>query len=188
MVKRSGFSSNSCVLKSKGVEKSNTCLVPTEIIENRILYVREERVMLDADLADLYEVSTKVLNQAVKRNKDRFPSDFMFTLNQSEKNEVVTNCDHLRKLKFSYSEPKAFTEQGIAMLSSVLNSKRAVLVNIQIMRAFIKMRKMLYGYKQLHSKIEEMEKKYDHRFRVVFDAIRQMLKEEEKPMKIGFLR
>ena len=139
-------------------------------------------------MAELYGVSTKVLNQAVKRNINRFPEDFMFKLTESEKREVVTFCDHLKSLKFSSQQPCAFTEQGVAMLSSVLNSERAVSVNIQIMRTFVKLRQILVEHKDLKRKIEDMEKKYDGQFRIVFDAIRQLFEPPpEKPKrKIGF--
>ena len=109
-------------------------IIPIERIERRIFLIRNKRVMIDTDLADLYNVPTKVLNQAVKRNIKRFPSDFMFILSKTEKNELVTNCDHLAKLKYSSKLPYAFTEQGVAMLSSVLNSERAIMINIQIIK------------------------------------------------------
>jgi len=144
--------------------------------------------MIDYDLAKLYEVPTKVLNQSVKRNVKRFPEDFMFKLTKKEKEEVVTNCDHLKALKFSPQLPYAFTEQGVAMLSSVLNSERAIYVNIQIMRTFTKLKSLLATHKDLQKKIEEMEKKYDQQFRVVFDAIRALITPPEtKRKKIGFL-
>src|SRR3972149_8476390 len=139
-------------------------LIPAEVIERKIFLIRGHKVMLDRDLAELYGVPTKVLNQAVKRNIKRFPGDFMFQLTQIEKDEVVTNCDHLRALRFSPQLPYAFTEQGVAMLSSVLNSERAILVNIQIMRAFTKLREILLTHKDLAKKIAEMEKKYDRQF------------------------
>src|SRR3989339_979013 len=112
-------------------------------IKQKIFTIRGKQVMLDRDLAELYNTETKVLNQAVKRNLERFPTDFMFKLTNLEKNELVTNCDHLKLLKYSYQESYVFTEQGVAMLSSVLRSKKAIEVNIQIFRAFIEMRKYL---------------------------------------------
>jgi hypothetical protein len=148
--------------------------IPAERIEGRILQIRGVKVMLDADLAELYGVPTKAFNQAVKRNQVRFPEDFMFRLNRHEKAEVVTNCDHLKRLKFSPGLPNAFTEQGVAMLSSVLRSERAVQVNIAIMRAFVKLREMLASHADLARKLEEMEKKYDAKFKIVFDAIREL--------------
>lgn len=150
-------------------------LIPLGIIEGKILMIRGHRVMLDRDLAGLYEVSTKALNQAVKRNLDSFPEDFMFSLNKVEKNEVVTICDHLKVLKYSPQLPYAFTEQGVAMLSSVLKSKRARLVNIQIMRTFVKLRELLNTHKELARKLEELERKYDAQFKSVFEAIRALM-------------
>lgn len=157
-------------------------------IESRIFRIRGKSVMMDKDLAGLYEVPTKVLNQAVKRNLKRFPDDFMFVLTKSEKKELVTNCDRFRNLKHSASLPYAFTEQGVAMMSSVLNSERAILVNIQIMRAFANIRRIALTYTGLKRKIDEMEKKYDAQFGIVFDAIRQLIEPPEKPKRrIGFL-
>lgn len=159
----------------------------SEKIESKIYFIRGQKVMIDYDLAALYGVSTKVLNQAVKRNINRFPEDFMFRLTRQEKEEVVTNCDHLKTLKFSPQLPHAFTEQGVAMLSSVLNSERAITVNIQIMRTFTKLRALLSTHKDLQRKIEEMEKKYDQQFKVVFNAIRALISPEEtKKKRIGF--
>ena len=143
--------------------------------------------MIDRDLADLYGVETKVLNQAVRRNKKRFPLDFMFQLNKIEmenlKSQFVTSSwGGVRKL------PLAFTEQGVAMLSSVLNSDRAIRVNIQIMRTFTRIREMVISNKVLRLKIEQMEKKYDKKFKIVFDTLRQLLddKKDEAVKKIGF--
>ena len=162
-------------------------LVEDEVIAQRIYFIRGRKVMLDADLAKLYGVKTFRLNEAVKRNIKRFPADFMFLLTDEEKTEVIANCDHLKNLKFSPHAPYAFTEQGVAMLSSVLNSERAIQVNIQIMRAFTKIREMLLVHKEIWRKIEEMEKKYDQKFKVIFDALRQLLEPPEKPKrKIGF--
>ncbi len=163
-------------------------LVPTEKIENKIFQIRGKNIMLDMDLARLYQVPTKVLNQAVKRNAKRFPSDFMFKLTETETKEVVTDCDHLGSLKFSPYFPYAFTEQGVAMLSSVLNSERAVLVNVQIMRAFVSIRRLATTYSGLKRKIDEMEDKYDAQFGVVFEAIKKLLEPPPEPPKrrIGF--
>ena len=162
-------------------------LVLQEKIENKILLIKGKKVMLDIDLAELYQVKTKVLNQAVKRNLRRFPKDFMFQLTREEKEEVVTNCDHLSNLRFSRVLPYSFTEQGVAMLSSVLNSERAVNVNIQIMRTFTKLREMIESSKELKLKIEDLEKKYDKQFQIVFDAIKYLIEPEIKPKrKIGF--
>ena len=165
-----------------------TVAVAPEQILNKILVVKGKRVMLDRDLANLYGVATNDLNQAVRRNKERFPKDFMCTLSYKEAKSlipqiVVSNSARGGTRKRSL----VFTEQGVAMLSSVLNSKRAIQVNIQIMRAFTKLREMLIGHKDLQKKIEEMESKYDQQFRVVFEAIRQLITVESKPKKlIGF--
>jgi hypothetical protein len=167
-------------------QSSNISLVPQELIESRILLINGKKVMLDADLAILYQVKTKVLNQAVKRNKKRFPEDFMFELTKAEKDYVVTNCDHLKHIKFSRTNPYAFTEQGVAMLSSVLSSERAIEVNIQIMRTFTKIRELLISNVELRAKIELLEKKYDNKFKIVFDAIKSIVetkKEDCKPAK-----
>jgi len=165
-------------------------LVSLEKVESKIFQIRGKKVMLDKDLAELYEVPTKALNQAVKRNMGRFPSDFMFQLTVREKKEVVTDCDHLQQLKFSYQSPYAFTEQGVAMLSSVLNSERAIAVNIQIMRAFVNIKRVAVTYSGLKHKIDEMEKKYDGQFSVVFKAIKRLMEPPPAPSKprriIGF--
>lgn len=161
-------------------------LVPKEVIEKRILLVRGQKVMLDKDLAELYGVETFNLNKAVKRNLDRFPIDFMFQLTNEEFENLIfhfgiSRWGGTRKL------PYAFTEQGVAMLSSVLKSKKAVQVNIEIMRAFVKLRELLTTHKDLTRKLEEIEKKYDAQFRIVFDAIRQLMQPPEKPKRqIGF--
>ena len=127
------------------------------------------------DLARLYQVKTFRLNEAIRRNSARFPEDFMFRLTENEKKEVIANCDHLKNLKFSPQLPYAFTEQGIAMLSSVLRSERAIHVNIEIMRTFVRLKKLLASHAELAKKLDSLEKKYDHQFKIVFDAIRQML-------------
>lgn len=150
-------------------------LLPLEIIERRILLIRGHKVMLDRDLAELYDVSTKALNQAVKRNLESFPPDFMFSITENEKREVVTFCDHLSALRFSPRLPYAFTEQGVAMLSNVLKSRRARQVNIHIMRAFVRLRQLLNTHKELAHKLDELEKKYDEQFKSVFDAIKALM-------------
>ena len=148
--------------------------------------LRGQRILLSTHLAELYEVQHKVLMQAVRRNRKRFPEDFMFQLSDEEfktlKSQFVTSSwGGLRK------KPFAFTEQGVAMLSSVLHSERAILVNIAIMRAFVKLRELLATNKNLAAKLDELEKKYDAQFRVVFDAIRQLMQPLEKPKRqIGF--
>ena len=144
--------------------------------------------MLDRDLADLYGVETKLLKRTVRRNIDRFPSDFMFELTKKELENWRCQFGTSNNIKMGlrYS-PMAFTEQGVAMLSSVLNSKRAIQANIQIMRAFTMLRTMLLTHDDLRRKIEDMEAKYDKQFRIVFQAIKQLLKEDDKPKrKIGF--
>jgi uncharacterized protein (UPF0147 family) len=143
---------------------------------------------LDKDLAEFYGVETKVLNQAVKRNIDRFPADFMFQLTKEEKDKVVTNCDHLSSLRFSPALPYAFTEHGVAMLSSVLRSKRAVEVNIAIMRTFVKLREILAGNAALRRKIEAMERQYDEQFKLVFKILSEMMMTDKTPRtQIGYL-
>ena len=167
--------------------KSKTAFIPAERIEQTILWIRGHKVMLDIDLAKLYQVKTFRLNEAVKRNAMRFPEDFMFQLTSDEKEQVIANCDHLQTLKFSPHLPYAFTEQGIAMLSSVLRSERAIRVNIEIMRTFVRLKKLLASHAELSHKINGLEKKYDAQFKIVFDAIRQMLNPPEKPKRrIGF--
>jgi phage regulator Rha-like protein len=162
-------------------------VVPMERIERAILLIRGEKVMLDIDLAELYGVETKVLNQAVKRNLDRFPPDFMFQLTTAEKKEVVTNCDHLIKLRFSPNLPYAFTEHGALMLANVLNSERAAQTSVQVVRAFVRLRQMLASNAELARKLDAMEKKYDAQFKVVFDAIRQLMSPPARPKReIGF--
>jgi hypothetical protein len=164
-------------------------LIPAERIESRILLLRRRNVMLDGDLAVLYGVRVKVLNQAVKRNLARFPSDFMFQLSNIEyavlRSQIVT-LDKGRGRHRKYL-PYVFTEHGIAMLSSVLNSERAIQVNIAIMRAFVRLRQLLASHRNLAHKLEALEKKYDVQFKVVFDAIRQLMAPPDaKPRRIGF--
>jgi len=167
--------------------EKNAIKIPEERIENVILLIRNQKVILDADLAILYKVPTKALNQAVKRNIKRFPADFMFELTIQEKNELVTICDRFQRLKHSSVLPRAFTEQGVAMLSTVLNSDRAIEVNIEIMRAFVRLRQMLLTHTELARKLELLEKKYDAQFKVVFDALRALMAPPTKPKrKIGF--
>lgn len=144
--------------------------------------------MIDYDLASLYQVTTKALIQAVRRNPGRFPRDFVFQLTGREKLGLVTNCDRLSVLKHSSRPPYAFTEQGVAMLSSVLRSERAVLVNVEIMRVFVRLRELLATHKDLARKLGELEKKYDAKFRVVFDAIRKLMTPPVAHRPIGFVR
>jgi phage regulator Rha-like protein len=186
-------------------------LLPIERIENKIYLIRGKKVMFDRDLAELYGVETKNLNKAVRRNKDRFPADFMFQLNNQEvkawssrfqfgtlngnlrfqfgtsssRSQIVT----LKRGQNVKYQPIVFTEQGVAMLSSVLNSKRSIQVNIQIMRTFTQLREMLASNKELREKVERLERKYNQQFRVVFDAIKNLLSplSDEKPRtEIGF--
>ena len=163
-------------------------LLPEERIISKIYLIRGIKVMLDRDLADLYEVETRAFNQGVRRNIKRFPDDFMFQLIKEEAQDVLRSqfVTLKRGQHFKYL-PMAFTEQGVAMLSSVLNSDRAIMVNIQIMRAFTKLRQMMTGYEDLKRKIEAMEQKYDEHFRIVFEAIKQLLEPGKKDVKkIGF--
>jgi len=163
-------------------------VIPLEVIERRILLIRRQKVMLSTHLAELYDVETRVLNQAVKRNISRFPEDFMFQLNISEAEELVSQNVIPHKKYFGGSLPYAFTEQGVAMLSSVLNSERAINVNIEIMRAFVRLRRLLASHADLARKLDTLERKYDAQFKVVFDAIRELMKPpESKKRPIGFL-
>lgn len=163
--------------------------IPVERVEQAILLIRGEKLILDSDLARLYGVTTKRLNEQVKRNRDRFPEDFMFKLTTDEKAEVVANCDHLRKLKFSAALPYAFTEHGAIMAANVLNSKTAVAASVQVVRAFVRLRQMLVSNAELARKLEELEVKYDTQFTEVFDAIRQLMTPPQPRRKeIGFTR
>jgi hypothetical protein len=167
------------------VEKKS--LISVERIEHAILLIRGQKVMLSSDLAALYGVPVKVLNQAVKRNVERFPADFMFQLSREEfsnlKSQFVTSSwGGVRR-----ATPYAFTEQGVAMLSSVLSSPRAVRVNIEIMRAFVRLRRILAAHADLAKRLDALEQKYDEQFSVVFEAIREMMKPPEPKRKpIGF--
>ncbi len=162
-------------------------LIPTENIESKILLVRGLKVMLDKDLAELYDVKPIALRQQVSRNKDRFPDDFMFRLLESEVENMVSQNVIPSKQSLGGHLPYVFTEQGVSMLSSVLKSKRAILVNIQIMRTFTKLREMIESHKDLRKKIEEMESKYDKQFQIVFNAIKQLIEEPVKPKRrVGF--
>ncbi len=164
-------------------------VVPSRIIAEAILWIRGHRIILDEDLAALYSVETRALIQAVKRNPTRFPVDFMFQLTRSEFSRlrsqfVISNGSGGRRHR-----PYAFTEEGVAMLSSVLRSRRAVQVNVEIMRAFVRLRRLLASHQQLARKLGVLEKKYDTQFRVVFEAIRQLMVVEASPKRrIGFDR
>jgi len=172
--------------------KKNVLMVIDQI-EPMILTLREQKVILDADLARLYGTSTRALNQAVRRNGARFPADFMFSLTAVEKTEVVTNCDHLRSLKFSSTLPHAFTEHGAIMAATVLNTPRAVEVSVFVVRAFVKLRQVLAGHKELAQKLVELERKvgdHDDAIRSLVAAIRQLMAPpaETKRGRIGFAR
>jgi len=178
---------------ANGVKDTKSVLLSGQIIEGiegQIYSIRGQRVMLSYDLAALYQVETKVLMQAVRRNIDRFPEDFAFELTSQEvkvvRSQIVTLVSGLR----TYA-PHAFTEQGVAMLSSVLKSKQAVGVNIEIMRTFVKLRGLLEGNKEMARKLNAMEKKYDTQFRAVFDAIRELMASPPTPprkKRIGFIQ
>jgi hypothetical protein len=162
-------------------------------IQKRIYTIRSKKVMLDSDLASLYEVEAKRLNEAVKRNIKRFPDDFMFRLTKSEFAEVITNCDHLQNLKFRSTLPNAFTEQGVAMLAAILNSPKAIDVNIQIMRAFIQLRNYVLSNDTLNEQIIELRKllmlyieKNDKRVNQIIIALNNLIEQPPKTKTIGF--
>lgn len=161
----------------------NQLLSSYKQIGEMIFHIRGQKVMIDHDLAKLYGVKTYRLNEQVKRNMKRFPDDFLFKINNKEKHELIANCDRLQSLKHSTSNPYAFTEHGILMLSSVLNSDRAIEVNIQIMRTFAKLRELMLVHKDLRTKIEKLEKKYDSQFQVVFNALRKLIDLPPKPKR-----
>ena len=164
-------------------------LLSQESIGSKILWLRQEKVLLGADLAELYGVETRVLNQAVKRNIERFPADFMFRLTGKEVELLVSQNVIPHPGRLGGALPYAFTEQGVAMLSGVLKSPRAVAVNIEIMRAFVQLRGMLASNAALSRKLAALESRYDEQFKIVFDAIRQMMAPPEpKKRRIGFIR
>jgi hypothetical protein len=166
----------------------NVGLVPPERIERSILLIRGHKVILDADLAALYGVETKQLIRAVKRNLPRFPDDFMFQLNEEEFENLRFHFGTSSQWGGRRYAPYAFTEQGVAMLSSVLHSRRAIQVNIEIMRAFVRLRRILASHANSARKLDSLEKKYNTQFKVVFDAIRELMKPPEtKKRPIGFL-
>lgn len=186
--------------KKTAKEKTGLSLIP-EKIEPLVFYLRLEKVLLDSDLAELYGVETKRINEAIKRNPDRFPEDFMFQLTAEEwgnlKSQSATSKEGGKPLRSQSATlkrgghrkylPHAFTEQGVAMLSSVLRSPRAVEVNIAIMRTFVQLRRLMDSNKLLADKIEKLEKKYDENFSIVFDAIRQLIAADSKPKReVGF--
>lgn len=167
-------------------------LVPNELIASRILQIREQKVMIDSDIAGLYGVTTKRLNEQVKRNISRFPPNFMFELTKEEKDQVVANCDHLENLKFSPVLPKVFTEHGIMMVANVLTSERAIQVSIQIIEVFIKMREILTDNLSLKLEIEEIKKKltnHGKNIELVFNYLDELIEKKENPEqrpKIGY--
>jgi hypothetical protein len=162
-------------------------LIPVERIKNKILFIRGDKVMLDVDLAELYNVEVKHLVRAVRRNIERFPSEFMFQLDNKEFMELRSHFG-TAKFKMRRFAPLVFTEQRVAMLSSVLNSKRAIQINIEIMKTFVRMREMLISNREMAKRLDELESKYDKQFDVVFDAIRQLMAPPPVPTKgkIGF--
>lgn len=171
-----------------------------EYIKDRIFTIRGQKVMIDRDLAELFGVKTKVLNQTVKRNIKRFPVDFMFQLSDEEQNELVTNCDHLKNLKFSYQNAFVFTEHGITMLSSVLNSEKAIEINIQVVRAFIALRQYAILQTSKSQEIEEVKKmlllhientdnkfsQHDKAINQIINVLNNLIEEPREPKKIGF--
>ena len=170
------------------------------IIEDRIFTIRGQKVMIDKDLAEMYEVKTMVLNQAVKRNCDRFPSDFMFKLTRDELNELITNCDRFKTLKHSPTTPNAFTEQGVAMLSSVLNSERAIAINIEIIRTFVKLRQYAISQTSNNQEISELKKllmlhiencdkkfsEHDNTIRQIIGVLNNLIEYPKEKKEIGF--
>lgn len=167
-------------------------IIPAEIITAKIFEFRGQKVMIDVDLAKLYGVATKRLNEAVKRNAKRFPEDLMFQISPIERDELVANCDRFKKLKHSTALPHAFTEAGVAMLSSVVNSETAIQINLQIIRAFIRLRRMLLDHDALRLAIEGLEKrvgKNERNIQLAINAIQSILTPPEPPkkkIKIGF--
>ena len=178
----------------KGYGVKNKSLIPVEKITSKIYLIRNEKILLDTDLADLYGVETRVLKQAVRRNLNRFPSDFMFQLTKKEYQSLRSQIVILKRGQHTKYLSFAFSEQGVAMLSSVLNSDKAVQVNIAIMRAFVQLRKFLQSNESLTNKLKALEKETKKRFEeqqeqinIIFEAIKQLIKEETKPKKqVGF--
>jgi hypothetical protein len=175
--------------KINQVKKQSLILVNQ--IEPRILLIRGQRVILDADLAELYGTTTKALNQAVKRNAGRFPVDFRFQLTDAEKSEVVTNCDHLARLKFTRNLPNAFTEHGALMAASILSTPRAIDVSVYVIRAFVKLREFLSTHKELAHKLADLERRvssHDEAIQSLVAGIRQLMQPPPSaaPKKIGF--
>ena len=168
-----------------------SAVVPLEQVQTKIFWLRSQKVMFDFDLSELYGVETKALNQAVSRNIDRFPEDFMFRLNKEEydlliRSQIVTASNKKRNIS---ALPRAFTQEGIAMLSGVLRSQKAIDVNIAIMRAFVRMREAMLSHQDMAKRLDDMEAKYDDQFAVVFDALRQLLEAPEPENNpIGYIK
>ena len=173
-------------------KKNTTIIIPDEFIMNKILLIRGQKVMINNDLAELYGVTTKRLNEQVKRNIKRFPNNFMFQLTEQEKNEVVAICDHLQSLKYSPYLPYVFTEHGTVMLANVLNSDRAIRVSIRIVEIFISMREYVLTNKELLLKVEQLERrigKQDERVTMVLEYLKKFIEFKDTPRKqIGFKR
>ncbi len=168
----------------------NDAVISVEPIETLIHIIRDQKVIVDADLARLYGVTTKALNQAIRRNRDRFPEDFVFQLTPEEKNEVVTNCDHLRMVKYSRQLPHVFTEHGAIMAANVLNSERAIAMSVYVVRAFINLKGSLKNQGLLLDKLDELERRlttHDSAIRSLFSAIKNLMQiEKPKRRPIGF--
>lgn len=167
-------------------------MISLDAIEESIFMIRGQKVIVDRDLARLYGVETKYLNRQVRRNIERFPKEFMFQLSIEEKNELVTNCHRFKSLKHSSALPYVFTEHGVAMMASVLNSDRAVKVSVYIIKVFVKLRQLLSTYKELAAQLKELERKvgsHDQQIAVLFEAIRKLMAPPpEKPKRpIGFV-
>ncbi len=168
-------------------ENNKQLNIPDELIMNKIMIVRGVKVMIGSDLAELYGVSNKRLNEQVKRNAKRFPADFMFQLTEQEKVEVVAICDHLKRLKFSPNLPYVFTEHGAVMLASVLNSDRAIKVNIQIVRVFTRMRQLLETHAEILRKLEQLQKKdveQDKQILLIFEYLKQLEQTKQQQLEI----
>jgi len=187
-----GLGSRTCggvmATRTKEAAGPSGSLVPLERVERSILILREEKVILDSDLAELYGVTTKRLNEQVRRNRRRFPPDFVFQLTAKEKAEVVANCDHLSRLKYSPARPLAFTEHGALMAANVLSSAQAITASVMVVRAFVRLRQLLATHVELKRKLDELERKYDAQFQQVFVAIRALMTPPDPPIKgrIGF--
>jgi hypothetical protein len=168
--------------------KDVSVVTTTEFIATKILFLRGEKVILDADLAQLYGVETRALKQAVRRNIERFPQDFLFELSKEAWDSLRSQIVTLEKGRGKYSKypPFAFTEQGVAMLSGILNSRRAIETNIAIMRTFVALRRLMQSNTELAEKIRQLERKYDQRFKIVFDTIQQLIRQEKEAQPIGF--